>query len=83
MPTRSANLVEPIDTKEARGLKEASGGKSFELAMVVSIEPDIVIVSEIVAKPSAPLHKNLVDVARPSTPPKDFVDVARPSTPPP
>ena len=62
--------------------------------MVVSIKPDVVIVSEIAAKPSTSLSKKLVDVARPSTspkvdvvgplaPPKDLVDVAEPSAPPP
>ena len=62
--------------------------------MVVNIEPDVVIVSKIVAEPSTSLHKNLVDVAKPlaspkvdvarsSTPPKDLVYVVGPSAPPP
>ena len=61
---------------------------------MVSIEPNDIIVSEIVDEPSAPIPKNLidvvgpltppkVDVAVPSSPPKDLVHVARPSMPPP
>ena len=55
------------------------GVGSFEPAMVVIIEPDVVIVSEIAVNPSSPLPKNSVDVVGPSTPPK--VDVAGLSTP--
>ena len=52
---------------------------------MVSTEPNIIIMSEILAdaaEPTMPLPKNSVDVAGPSTPPKNFVDEARPSVPP-
>ena len=54
--------------------------------MVVSIEPNIVIMFEIFAnevEPSAPIPKISVDVVGPSAPPKDLVDVVGPSAPPP
>ena len=73
-------MSEPIGEGEVQRWKEALGGESFELTLVVNIEPDVVIVSEIAAEPSTSLHKNLVNVARPLASPK--VDVARPSTPP-
>ena len=48
---------------------EASGGGSFDPVMVVSIEPNIVIVFETAAGPSTLIPKRSVDVVGPSTPP--------------
>ena len=84
-PTHSVDIVEQNGVGETQGQKEALGSGSFEHATVVSIEPDIIIGSEILAdaaEPAVPLPKNSVDVVGPSTPPKNFVDVARPSAPP-
>ena len=48
--------------------------------MIVSIELNVNIVSEIAIEPSSHLPKNLVDIAEPLTPPK--VDINRPLAPP-
>ena len=93
-PTCNVNIVEPNRRGEARGWKEASGGGPSEPVIVVSIEPDVIIMSKIVVEPSTHFPKNSVDVARPSmppkvdvvgplVPPKDLVDVVGPSAPPP
>ena len=83
--THSADIVEPNSAGEAWGRKEVSGDGKSEHATVVILEPNIVIVFEILpnaVEPPAPLTKNSIDVVRSSTPPKDLVDVARSSAPP-
>ena len=93
-PTSRVDIVEPHSVREAQGWKEASGGWSSEPMMVVSTEPDVIIVYEIAAESLTHLPKNsvdvtgpsappTVDVVEPSAPPKDLVNVARPSMPPP
>ena len=66
-----------------RGQKEALGVGLFNPTMVVNIKLNIVIVSETIVEPSTPIPKSSVDVAGPSTPPKNLVDVARLLAPPP
>ena len=54
------DIVEPNNVEETRGQEEALMGGSIELEVVVSIEPDNIILSKVLAdaaEPSAPLPK--------------------------
>ena len=70
------DITEPSRVGEARGRKEAVEEGMFEPAMVANMEPDVIIVQEIltdVAGPSAPPPQNLVDIVRPLAPPPENV----------